>query len=202
MKWLVGALALMLVLLVWYSLDNRRTMRERIEALEVELDSRVAYVAELEDSLTVKREYVDSVVAKMDTLIAEADDRAQAARDTAREIGGRLHEYVSELDLSQQQKDHLQESILQMEASYRRALFEKDEVIEAQLTQINAMSDELQLTLRVNDELKAALASAEELLDEYRVAVKPGFVGWLTTDVPEKLALVGAGALIGVVAAN
>lgn len=202
MKWWMGLLAVLLVALVWYSLDNRRKMNERIDILEVELSARTAYITELEDSLAVQHAHTDSVVAKMDTLIAEAQENARLARDSATALGGKLHQYIGELDLSDQQRHYLRTALAELQQRFLRALAEKDEVIEAQLTQINTISDELQLTLRVNDELHAALETSEKLLAEYRAAANPGFLGWMTSDVPEKLALVGAGALIGVIVAN
>jgi chromosome segregation ATPase len=202
MKLWTGLLAFLLVALTWYSLNNRQKMNERIDILEVELTARQAYVDELQDSLDVRREYTDSVVARMDTLISNAEAAAKLARDSANALGGRLHEYIGELDLSDQQKTYLRLSLTELQDRYSRVIVEKDEIIEAQLTQINALSDELQLALRVNDELHQTLGTAEDLLDEYRHALNPGFVGWLTRDVPEKIALIGAGALIGVIAAN
>ena len=202
MKIWTVVLSVLLVLLAWYALDNRKQMKERIEVLEVELDARTAYVAELQDSLAAQHKHTDSVVAKMDTLIAEAEEAAKRAQDSAAALGGRLHEYIGELDLTGQQKAYLQRSLTELQNRYTRAIMEKDEIIEAQLTQINSISEELQLTMRVNDELAESLTAAEELLDEYRAITNPGFFGWATSNLPEKVALVGAGALIGVIVAN
>ncbi len=195
---LAGLLAVALVLMGWWTLEQRKDMNEKIAVLESELAGYQKYTAELEAKADSVKAHTDSVLKAAADSIRNAVDAAREATTEALEARLRLHELVPTLDLTEQERDVLARRIAELDGAYQVAITERDKQIRFLHVQVNALTERLDAELALRDGLRQQLAVANDLIEEQRSALNPPFHVKLGRDLPQKLVLVGAGIIGGI----
>jgi len=195
---LAGLLAVALVAMAWWTIEQRQDMNEKIAVLESELAGYVKYTAELEATADSVKAHTDSVLKAAADSIRHAEDATREATAEAVEARVRLRELVPTLDLTEQQRTVLERRLTELESAYELAIMERDKQIRFLHVQVNALTERLDAELALRDGLRQQLAVANDLIAEQRAALNPPFHVKLGRDLPQKLVLVGAGIIGGV----
>lgn len=202
MKIAAFVLALIAVGAVWYAIDNRGNMNERIDILEAELEAQTAYVTTMEAEYDQERAHADSVIAARDTAIAELEEAVTVKGGEASVASRRLRGTIAALSVSEREKELLRQQVHDMVLPLTQQIELKDEIILNERVKFKALSEVYQASVRLNEALRAKIATQDDLIVELRSAANPDFITKLTRDPLPKVAFGGAFFALGVLASK
>jgi chromosome segregation ATPase len=160
-----------------------------VETLEVERDSALVRIVQLEDQATGAQTVVDSLVTELVTAKAESEVEIRVLEARADSLGNAIISH-SEPGPARDSTEALVEALF---ATHAAEIAEYQNLLTLSESTIQALQNQVRVEQQLNTNLRRALDVTTQQRDAWQMAANPGLI----TRIKQDAGLLGGAALVG-----